>query len=310
MTLKISHSGMSCYRECPHKYYLSRVEGIRPVKVSRALRFGSAMHKALEIIWGGGDSPLLEEWPNIAAKYELDMEDQILGRLLLVGYSKMYLIPEGADVECHFENEVVSPGGEVEEFTFQGFIDVETPGYIMDHKTTATNITPTYLKDLHRNPQAEEYLISAQDRGSEASYAVWDIIKSNRVTRRLKTPEHEQEFYKRKGKYGNVGDPKPGTYLEDETWGEYEARIVEDIAGNPEGYYVREELHKTEDELDRRRYDIWATGVMISQSISLGAFPRNEQGCSKYGGCEYQPICWEGVDPAGSELYTIKKKEA
>ena len=306
--MKVSHSGMACFRECPHKFYLSRIENIQPVETGRALGFGNAMHSALAAIWEGREG-WASWWVEACKEYNLSSEDQILGILLLKGYIVRYKIPEGAKVEEHFDVGVLNPMGYTDpHFTFQGYVDAETPDYVLDHKTTSSNITPTYLKKLHRSPQAEEYLIAAQDRGSKATYAIWDIIKSNAVPRRTATPEHEREFYKRKGKYGDVGDPKPGTYLQDETWEEYEQRIVDMIAADPDTFYVREEIHKTEEELDRRRYDIWATAKQIEMAKYNEAWPRNEAGCDKYGGCEYAPICWDGVDPAQSELYTIGQK--
>ena len=296
--LLVSHSGMETYRKCPHKYYLGRVANVQPVEVKRAPAFGTAGHTRLECLVTGHTRFI----PTMTA------EDSVLLDCLILAYEVRWGIPKGV-AEGHFVVPIVAPDGKPDpDIEMQGYIDIETEDYVLDHKFTSANITPTYIKELDRNPQAEEYLIAAQENGSRASYAIWDIIRSTAYKRRTATPEHEREFYKRNGKYGKKGDPKPGTYLEDETWEEFRQRIVDDIAADPDKFFTRVPLRKTEEELDRRRYDIWATAKQIQHSIEAKAFPRNNNSCKDYGGCEYEPVCWDGVDPAQSELYTIGEK--
>lgn len=291
---------METYRKCPRKYYYGRVEGIQSVEVKRAPKFGSEGHLQLEYL-ASKKKPWLSQG--------LSHEDNILLECLILGYQVRWGKLKGV-AEGHFVVPIVAPDGKPDpDVELQGYIDIETPKYIMDHKFTSANITPTYIKSLEREPQAEEYLIAAQENGSKATYAIWDIIRSTPYKRRLRTPEDEQEFYKRDSKYGKKGDPKPGTHLQDEAWEEFRQRIVDDIAADPDKFYKRIELHKTEEELDARRYDIWACAKQIQHSIEIGAFPRNEAGCMDFGGCEYYGICWEGVDPKHSELYTIKPRE-
>lgn len=306
--LKVSHSGCQAYRECAHLFYLSRVAdgGYEAVEQGRAPAFGTAGHKSLELSANGYTGPSAGMNARLEA---LGKEDAILLNCLLLAYRVRYGAPEGK-AEGKFEVPLIGPDGKPDpSIVFRGAIDIETPEYVMDHKFTSANLTPTFVKNLERNPQAEEYLIAAQERGSKATYAIWDIIRSTPYRRRLATPEAEREFYKRKGKYGDVGDPKPGTYLEDETWEEFRQRIVDDIAAEPDKFFMRVRLDKTEEELDRRRYDLWGVAKQIEHSIEIGAFPRNEQRCPKFGGCEFQPVCWEGVDPAQSELYQLRKRE-
>ena len=212
----------------------------------------------------------------------------------------------GCTVEAPFEHVIDGPDGEPDPgLVMRGYIDVLTEARVIDHKTTSANLTPSKLASMSRSPQAIEYILAAPASVTEA---VWDCIRVKRESRRLKTPIAGQEFYKttRKGKY-TAGQPKPGTNLEDETWDEFKMRLVEDIAAKPNDYFARVTIRPTEEELDKRRYDIWATSKMMQRAIEDKAFPRFEGSCEQYGGCEYKPICWEGVDPMNSELYQIKK---
>lgn len=307
-TMKSSHSSMSCFRRCSYEYYLSRVLGYEPVKKSRPLAFGSALHAALnEYHTGEPMGAVLAAWLDACIKYKLDMADEILGEVLLLGYAARWgTLEEDASVEHHFEYSPTGPDGKPDqENTTHGYIDV-LYSKVMDHKTTASKLTPSKLASMARSPQALEYILAAPEGVREA---VWDVIHSARQTRREATPIAEREFYKRGSKDGKKkpGDPKPGTYLRDESWEEFRQRLVDDIAENPSKYFARVDIRPTEEELDARRYDVWATTKLMQLAVESNAFPRNERSCELYGGCGYAPVCWEGVDPRSSELYQIRK---
>ena len=224
------------------------------IKSPRAPSFGSAMHEPLNNLHEVG--AFGTSWTKAADKWGLDKEDYILGSLLLVAYRTRWPLFEGdAKVEASFEHEVIGPDGEPDpDITMRGYIDVLLPTKVVDHKTTSANLSPSKLQELARSPQALEYILAAPEDVTEA---LWDVIRVKRVPRGMQTPTEEQEFYKRDGKYGKKGDPKPGTHLQDETWDEYRQRIADDIAAKPDDYFARVEIKPTEGELESRRYDIW-----------------------------------------------------
>jgi hypothetical protein len=318
--LKLSHSSMECFRQCPHKYYLSRIERIFRAEEPRQLAFGTAFHKALEPLWElMGLEEALSAWQRFSRN--LSAEDRIVGDVMLRAYHAKWGDHEHeyAFVENRFEVPVIGPDGEVDEsMTFIGYMDVEVPHGPIDHKTTRSDLSKDkYRNRLEREPQAEEYLIACQDKGGGSEYAMWDVIRCPELKMRTKTPEDKQQFYKQDGKHGKKGDPKPGTYLENETAEQFRLRFYAMVANNPDAYLQRYRIEKTEAQLDRRRYDIWATGKLIQAAIAAKAFPRAENGCGMFDHgdgrnmCEYEPICWQGVDPYQSESYIVgKKREA
>lgn len=311
--LKVSHSSLQCFKFCPLKYKLSRIDLIDSAESSMAIKWGNAWHRAQEQWWASaGLEATLGVWDLEAAASGLTQDQIITGRVLLIAYDSLYT-PDAGDVsiEQAFEVPIVGPDGEpCQDMLLRGAIDIRTPSMIMDHKTRGGKITPTYIKELNQEPQAEIYLLAARDLGHEPEYAIWDVVRRPSIRRGLKTPEADCEFYVRDGKYGKKGDPKPGTRLQDETWQEFGQRVADMVADSPDEYLRRVRLYKTEEDLDARRYDIWAQARLMQSAIEHRAFPRNEQSCSKFGGCEYIPVCWQGVDPAQSELYTIRKDEA
>jgi hypothetical protein len=267
----------------------------------------------MEVWFGGwGLLDVLEEWNNRAREHKLSMPDIIAGEILLVAYDTSYELDptESLAIEEQFTAHVIAPDGKpVPDMVLIGFTDVETDTWFMDHKTIGSNITPTYINQLNQDSQAELYMMALQDIGQEPEYAIWDVVRRPLLKRRLKTPEAEREYYKRDCKGGKKGDPKPGTYLRDESWAELRARFADDVSSSPDTYLRRVKIYKSEEEIAARRYDTWATARLIQGAIKCDAFPRNEGGCNKYGGCEYIPLCWQGVDPTQSELYSIGKRK-
>lgn len=51
------HSFVSTYQDCPRKWYLRYELGIVPKYTAKALTFGIAWHKAIEVFYGGADVP-------------------------------------------------------------------------------------------------------------------------------------------------------------------------------------------------------------------------------------------------------------
>ena len=121
--LWVSHSGLETYARCPHKYYLSLVEGIEPVEKSRAPSFGSAGHEVLDAYWQGKTmQELLNQWAHSALNWGLDTEDSILGHNLIIGYHTLYGDKslrenyEEVESEKQFEVPIIGPDGTEERF--------------------------------------------------------------------------------------------------------------------------------------------------------------------------------------------------
>ena len=56
---KLTNSMRSKFNACHRAYKIAYVDLVRPVKVSDALSFGTAMHALLEAYWGGQETLVL-----------------------------------------------------------------------------------------------------------------------------------------------------------------------------------------------------------------------------------------------------------
>ena len=88
------------------------------------------------------------------------------------------------------------------------------------------------------------------------------------------------------------GTPYANQRLEDETPEQFEARILEDIAADPAGYFGRAEVVRLEDEVVEAVQDIWQFGRMLRENDLRGFYPRNVDACIRFGRpCPFFGVC-------------------
>lgn len=317
MKTRISYSGVSLYLRCPHMYYLQRVQGIQLAEDNRSRVFGIAFHKALEFWWSCSDPQqrypvALESWEKASKGF--NHVEKAVGRVLLRAYTALYRDQAPSrSVETRKVVPMLGPDGEAsEEMELVGVLDVADP--MVDHKTTMKKLGPDdpYMQELGINLQATTYLIIAEDSGMDQQSILWDVIRAPILRKlRKKTPADKQEFYKKDGKYGKKGDPKPGTYLRDETPAEFEERFAAEVQADPTVWLQRATITRTQEQVSAARYDLWSAGTLMRASQEKGAYPRNRAACihDNKSRCDYYPICHNSVDPSTSPLYTIRKRK-
>lgn len=324
--IRLSYSAITEFQTCPRKYYYSSVlkRGARG-SMGRALGFGLAFHEAQAVLWEGGDDRLDKaraRWSEAAAREALSFEDTLLGEVLLLGYSLRWddfrLNYQGAPlVERRVTVPVLdlqgNPDPELELVCVFDVVAMDMDGTTVpvEHKTTTSPIDPgaPYWQRLEMNLQASIYYIVAGDAGRPVNHILWDVIKAPRLERLLATPVERREFYTRPPKGKSAGDPKPGTRLVDETADEFAARVMDQILTDPAGYFQRQAIYRSEDEIARVRADIWMTGQSMLHSLRTGAYPRNLDSCQKFNRpCPYLPVCTGQTDIEDERVYTIRRR--
>lgn len=319
--LRLSHSSAEAFLKCPRFYWLRDVEGVRPVVDHKVLRFGTAFHRALEWWWNDKTDTRLEwtldTWLTECSALDLSMEDRIIGRLLLCGYDAFYsekadAMPLGS-VESRKVSCVYRPDGTVDpELELKVILDLELTQPIhaaMEHKTTRKHIDPasSYWDKVYTSQQAELYFICSQNAGGPLESVIWGVVHVPGFKRLKATPKDKIEYYKRDCKWGKAGEPKGDVRLTDETWADFEARVAEDIAVEPEKYFSYVRLKPDTLTLEKGAYDLWSTGRLMLTAHKEQAFPRNRNSC-RMGAreCEYYPVCFKGADVTQSADYEIK----
>jgi len=83
-----------------------------------------------------------------------------------------------------------------------------------------------------------------------------------------------------------------------ETPAMFGARLVQTICAEPARYFARQEIARTELDLEQFRHELWAQMQAINDQTLSGRFFRNENACLQKGDkkCPYCSICWFGCE--------------
>ena len=90
----------------------------------------------------------------------------------------------------------------------------------------------------------------------------------------------------------------------------YSMRLNHEIATNQDYFFQRNELPRTEADLDEARFELWEEGKRIHHHAKRGMYPRNTQACIGFGKCPFFDLCTTGFDPHGGNVpegfYTLE----
>lgn len=207
----VTHSSLATLRECPQKYYLKYVMGIRPMEKSESIRVGSLVHHALDLMAKNPEKPIEEiivETKAFAGKEqerrieamrdatEAEKKDQIaqfitesiLIQEILTVYHWRWSLHEVKVVESEkaFESQIYNPDTNKPSRTFQiaGKIDriVTMPSgdfALMETKTTreSLDVNSDYWKRLPLDVQISLYYLASQSLGYPVTSILYDVIR-------------------------------------------------------------------------------------------------------------------------------------
>jgi hypothetical protein len=178
----------------------------------------------------------------------------------------------------------------------------------VEHKTSSEDIGlgSAYWKRLTLDPQVSTYYAGAKSLGHEVDGCLYDVIRKPAL-RPSQVPlrdaddvkivfdaQGERVRTKDGKKWRETGDTAQGYVLQtrDETPEEFEARLTEEVASNPDKYYQRGEVVRLEaDELEAQQ-DAWQLTRAMREGELAEAFPRNPDSCLRFGRtCGYLDIC-------------------
>lgn len=276
-------SSLGCFRTCPRKYRLAYVDGLRARVEAPPLRFGSLWHDALAAWWQA------RAWAVEGA----DPYDYAKAQALLAGYGARWSLDgfEVLAIEQAFRAPLRdSQGRAVRGWALAGKVDgivrYDNRTLLLEHKTTSDDITPggDYWARLRIDTQISVYFDGAAALGHQVDACLYDVVRKPQLRPGLATPEDKRRITKK----GTL-DARQRDH--DETPEEYQARVLEAIAENPNAYYARAEVVRLAGELDAARDDIVATVRSIEWSTKRDHWPRNDHACFDLGRCTYWPIC-------------------
>lgn len=280
----LTESRLSTFRRCFREHFYAYEKGIRSVETGKALSFGIAIHAALEVWWS-------ERSPTRALDAIPKLEDEFAwyaARALVVGYYLRWEKDgfETIAVEQQYEVPILagwSLAGKIDAIA----TDANGRKVIVEHKTTSWDIAPgsSYWKKLPIDGQVSGYFIGAGSLGHAVQACIYDVIRKPSLRPYKATPADARKYKKDGTLYANQRE-------KDETPPEFGARVVEDIAENPDRYYQRMEIVRLERDMDSYRADAFEYVSLIDRSRLNGAWPKNGNSCVRFNSeCSYLGVC-------------------
>jgi len=347
MTRELTNSMRSSWNACHRKYKFSYVDMYKRARTSDALTFGTAFHSMMEVYWlkainepNKSDIRIADDIIAIVEKYEIDNDNAFTAKTLLAlfdGYVAKYLDDDRnrfacVSVEQYFKTDLLNPetNGKSKTFSLAGKIDGiiadKSTGeiLILEHKTTSEDIDPTsnYWMKLPIDGQVSGYYLGAKSLGYIAEACLYDVIRKPTIRPSNSVPVLDENglkvvvdadgnrVFKKDGTPRQSEDTKNGFYMQkrEETADEWFERLSADIASNPDKYFQRMDIARSETDLQDYVFDMWSLSKELIEAENTGHFSRNPNNCSNYGGCEFFDVC-TGCASLDDEILFVKKEK-
>jgi hypothetical protein len=303
----LTASRLKAFRRCARLHHLSYDLGYRPAVDAEALRFGTLVHRGLEVWWRallepGTLDPLEAALANLDGA--IDSFERARAEVMLIGYHARWidagLVPLA--VESEFRTPLLNPatGGRSPIFELGGKFDVvarDAAGrlLVIEHKT-AGDTSIDYFTRLRLDGQVSQYVNGARAVGYDVEAVLYDVLVKP-AQRPLKATPTESRKYTKDGRlYAAQRD-------RDETLDEYRERVAAEIEGDPEKYFKRVEVVRLEAEQEEYAFDLWATARTMRESELAGRAPRNMDSCERPGRCPYWSHCYESASLDDPSLF-------
>ena len=239
--MRFSVSRIKAFKSCRRLYELKYIENLVPVENPQALEIGSNYHKLLELLNSGIN---LAENPEFSDDYSKEMA-------MARAYEK-YILPHVhvKESEKWLEKELGDGN------TLVGIADgITEDGYIVEHKTTGSEITEQYEYNLLWDEQILMYMYLTGNR------KVWYTV-CRKPTIRQKQNESDEEFFN---------------------------RMIEWYDTDTDSKIRLLEIERTDEEVAQFEDDLM---LIINEMLHAGYFYRNTCQCNMYGRrCEYSSVC-------------------
>lgn len=232
-------------------------------------------------------------------------------------------------VEHAFEVDLTNPdtGAASRTFRLAGKVDgivrdMSGRTLLIEHKTSSEQIGPgsEYWRRLQIDSQISTYYAGARSMGFDVEGCLYDVIGKPGIKPLKATPIEDRKYVEPKSRACKeckkkapatgphvedgiecvdgriVTDPGGRLYAnmraEDETPDEFHARLVDDIAANPNKYYQRGVVVRLESEIAEAAADAWMTAQIVRDAVRTGRAPRNPDACSRWNRtCQFFDVC-------------------
>lgn len=307
----LTNSRIATRQRCQREEYLKYQCGYRAVRRAPALGFGSLIHDGLEA-WSKaerGDAQLEAALAALEAAVAVDPYDLARARVMLAGYHYRWVDDdlEWLAVEELFTMPLRNPqtGKASRLWKIAGKRDgvarrTSTGAvHVVERKTASGDIGvgSSYWAKLTLDLQVSIYLDAARADGYDARGVLYDVLGKPKLDPYKATPVEERKYTEKATRLKD-GTVRPAGSLysnqreRDETPEEYEARLTEHVAEQPDRYYRRGEIVRLEDEVQELRVELWQFAQQLRDAQRRGWHPRTPGSCEKFGRmCDFFAVC-------------------
>jgi len=246
-----------------------------------------------------------------AMKYE-----RITAVCLVTGYHRAWQDSEIRILqsEAHFDLPIVNPATNTQirvarQAGVRDRVGLLPDGRValMETKTVGEDISPesSYRNVLAINQQVSMYLNAAIQEGIDTVTTIYDCVRKPTIRpNRVAQTDSEglpivldadlKRVLKKDGTPRKTGDKAKGYELQyrDMTESEWYDKLMQYILGNPEEYYQRFEVARTQDELQEFKFELYEIAQDIHACKTSGRWYKNTSACRKWNStCPYFGLC-------------------
>lgn len=307
----VTNSELTTRRRCAREHFFAYIQGYRPVDDVAEFRFGTAWHVGMEWWWAGRP---LHECADQTLRGIEDPFERVKLRVLLHGYDARWRhetdFADVVAIESEFRAPFVNPatGHASRTFVRGGKLDVKLGRMFVEHKTTSEDIGlgSVYWNVLKLNTQVSTYYAGLKALGHECDGCLYDVVRKPGIRpgsvplvddERVKIVHDangERVRTKDGKKWRESSDTAQGYVLQTrlETPEEYEERLIENVAENPDRYYQRGEVVRLEEEEREANRDAWQQLRQLRDDELANRHPRNPDSCKRYNRlCGFFRVC-------------------
>lgn len=254
----ITASRMTALASCPRRHFYAYELGLKEAQTSDALSFGTAWHKAMEML---AQKKTAQE--AFQAALEIGMKDEktvAVFKSLLIGYYENYsnvtedgrIMPE-VEFDFPITRSTVKTRGWQAKGKIDGIIMGGDNGVLLrEYKTTSQDVDPQsdYWLGLRDNIQMKFYAHALSKHGYKVAGISYDVVRKPTIRPKsiavLDSNGDKQVFdatnqrvYLKNGKPKQSVSDGEHMAMREESAEEFGARLLEDIRSRPYFYYQR-----------------------------------------------------------------------
>jgi hypothetical protein len=199
-------------------------------------------------------------------------------------------------------------------YTLAGKLDKVVAGPLLyDHKTTSSDLSADspYWQQLAIESQVSHYELMLWMLGEKIERAVWDVVRKPGISPRKLTKKEVARIVLDGTYFGSEINPAArvlvaGLKQERESKSLYQIRLAAEVIANPDRYFARRVVPRTDDDLVEYAKELWAIASDMRVCRANDTHYRNPGACMNYGRpCQFLGIC-SGYDRPDSHNWKEK----